>query len=245
MNLKNLALITGITVTGLAAISTITPANAAVFTFQQGVNGYTGARDAELREADPNTNSGGATSISIDADEPPNSGNDTQGLIGFDNVFGNGPGQIPLGYKIVSATLTLNVFNRGSGIRFVRILNNWDENTVTWNSFGADGITPNSAEATPVFTTIGANDSNPNIPVGVLTVDISGALAFGGANNGLGLLPFVNGTNGIDFYSAQYSILNLRPLLTVTAIPVPEASPIAGILLLAAFPLVHGIRRRK
>ncbi|WP_372491118.1 Calx-beta domain-containing protein, partial [Falsiroseomonas oryziterrae] len=47
--------------------------------FQQGVNGYAGTRDTELRQAAATTSQATATSLSIDGDAPSGTGQDQQG----------------------------------------------------------------------------------------------------------------------------------------------------------------------
>ena len=64
--------------------------------------------------------------------------NTSQVLLKFDSLFGNGPGQIPLGSIIVSAIVTVNTNNTGNGGSFNRMLVNWDETVDTWNTFAAD-----------------------------------------------------------------------------------------------------------
>jgi hypothetical protein len=72
-------------------------------TFQQGVNGYTSAIDTVLRQASRSVALGSATTIGIDT----GTGIDVQALLAFDDLFGPGPGHIPIGAEITSATLTL------------------------------------------------------------------------------------------------------------------------------------------
>ena len=77
-------------------------------TFQEGAGGYTGTQDTFLQEAAPGSitterNCGGNGMITIQT------GRESRnfGLLRFDKAFpDNGPGQIPQGAQIVSATLT-------------------------------------------------------------------------------------------------------------------------------------------
>jgi hypothetical protein len=75
--------------------------------FQQGVNGYTSAIDTVLRQASRSVALGTATTINIDT----GTGIEVQALLAFDDLFGPGPGHIPIGAKIASATLTLRTTN--------------------------------------------------------------------------------------------------------------------------------------
>ena len=72
--------------------------------FRNGLNGYSGTHDTMLSQATPGSGYGNATTLSADGDDP--SGQDTQTLLQFANLFGAGSSQIPLGATITSATLT-------------------------------------------------------------------------------------------------------------------------------------------
>ena len=106
----------------------------ATATFQQGVNGYTGSSDTMLRQSKPTNNLGADSVVSVDGAD--SSGQPIQGLLRFDDIFGNGLGQIPSGAVITSATLTLNVTDGTSEpFSLYRMLTGWTEGS-TWNSFG-------------------------------------------------------------------------------------------------------------
>ncbi len=62
--------------------------------------------DAQISADSPNTNYAGATEINVDGLSP-----HAHGVIKFPNIFGSGPGQVPLGASIVQATLDVNCFN--------------------------------------------------------------------------------------------------------------------------------------
>jgi hypothetical protein len=79
----------------------------ATVSFQQGVNNYTSALDTMLQQASPAAAAGTATTIGVDT----GTGVEVQTLLGFDNLFGPGPGQIPPNASITSATLTLRTTN--------------------------------------------------------------------------------------------------------------------------------------
>src|SRR6185436_17954946 len=69
--------------------------------FQDGLNGYTGTEDVELRSTAPDDTTLGASSAAFQVDGDPLS----QTLIQFRNIFGGGVGQIPQGSTIGRATL--------------------------------------------------------------------------------------------------------------------------------------------
>ena len=90
----------------------------AILTFQQGANGYTGTQDAEIFSAQPTTVQDGGTGTNISVDNQ-DGGGVRQGLVRFDNIFGAGANQIPLGSVINSATLTITAtdYDTGQGVR--------------------------------------------------------------------------------------------------------------------------------
>ncbi|MBK6744802.1 MAG: cadherin domain-containing protein [Hydrogenophilales bacterium] len=110
---------------------------------QEGLNGYTGAQDARIVGGIlfANTNYGTETGIYQNADE--------QVLIRFDNLFGNGAGQIPYGATITAASLTVYVDNvglSGSATIYPLVDLTWDQSMVTWNSV-VNGVQLGSSEA--------------------------------------------------------------------------------------------------
>jgi len=223
----------------LAAAGTASAATSTL-QFQQGLNGYAGAIDTQLRGADPTVNYGMDAEIGVDASD---GGAQTQALIRFDNLFGMGPGQIRPGDTIVSATLTLNITSGGSGFLLHEMLQAWDANSITWNSAG-NGIQANGVEAAATsLLSVGANDGGTVIPGGVFTFDFTAPLlrlqAGQGGNLGWALLPWLpDGTNGLDWYSADWVEAAERPLLSVQVTPIPEPASLllmlAGMLMLGA-----------
>jgi len=216
------------------------PAFAATSTlqFQQGLNGYAGAIDTQVRGADPTVNYGADAEIGVDASD---GGAQTQALIRFDSLFGSAPGQIAPGDTIVAATLALNITSGGSGFLLHEMLQAWDANSITWNS-AAGGIQANGVEAAVApLLSVGANEGGSVIPGGIFTFDFTAPLlrlqAGQGGSLGWALLPWLpDGTNGLDWYSADWVEVGERPLLTVQVSPIPEprsvALMLAGVLLL-------------
>lgn len=192
-------------------------------TFQQGAAGYSGQVDTNLRGEEPGTPGASLPEISIDASD---GGFPSQGLLRFDGVFGAGAGQIGADRVITAATLTLQITSAGSGFRLHEMLQAWDAALVTYGSVGngiqADGI---EAAVLPLLE-VGANDPGSNIGEGPLVLDITVAMQraqAGLAPFGWALLPFLpEGTNGVDFYSAEWDAVAERPLLTVITTPVNE-----------------------
>jgi hypothetical protein len=225
---------------------------AGVVTFQETVNGYAGTQDAYVNANEGNL--GGESTVSVDASD---GGAVSQGLLRFDGIIGNGPGQIPTGSTINSAKIRVVIDSVGSGWLWHRMLKDWDENTVTWNSL-VNGIQADDVDAVATATfQAGANNGGSNVvgdPVDNsylidITADVQ-AWANGASNYGWGILPFTpSGTNGIDFFTKEWTgdadnpIPASFPLLTVDFTPVPEPHSVA--LLLTGMVLAGGMLRRK
>jgi len=219
---------------GLGLSLFVSGASAQTLVFQQGLGGYAGTQDTMVRSnetASPgdsrNINYGAAVFVSVDGDDGSPGVKPNHGLIRFDNLFGTMPGQIQPGDTITSATLRLFVNNPGSGMTVHDMLAPWSQGSVTWNGLvggvQTDGV---EAAAAPIVS-LGANNTAENVPTGWLSINVTSSLlaAQSGALPGFGwaLLPFVAGTNGIDFHSSEYALdAALRPELRVAIVPVPE-----------------------
>jgi hypothetical protein len=193
---------------------------ATTVSFQQGVNGYGGVRDTMIQQLGSGAVGPAAVhagSGSLNVDDVDGAGGDSAALVRFDGIFSGAGGPIPAGATIQSATLTLQVSNAGSGFAMHRMVQSWSDGD-TWNSFG-NGIQADGVEARAVADVLrGAGNSNGNIAVGVLTIDVTEAVrawAAGEANLGWVLLPLMGGTNGIDFFSSEATTASSRPKLTV------------------------------
>lgn len=238
--------------TAVASTGTVT------LTFQQGINGYTGTQDTMIRSNETGTGSGQTTAgdsrgrnfgavnfVSVDGDDGEPGNKPNQGLLRFDGIFGTGPGRIHPHDTINSAKITLTVFDAGSGFTVHDLLLDWNQDTVTWNSVG-DGIQADGVEAvaSPIAT-FGANNSNANVSIGKLVIDVTSSLKAVQASTlpGFGwvMIPFANGTNGIDWRSSEFATITDRPLLTVEVTPIPEADTYA--LMLAGLGLLGLIAR--
>src|SRR5205085_2522998 len=210
-------------------------------TFREGANGYIGTVDTQIGANAPATNNGSAALITVDGDiSTTNSGQPSQGLIRFDNIIGTGPGQVPAGAHIVSATLRVNNDARSDTVvRLHSMLSNWDESS-TWNSLNA-GISTNGVEAS-ADTEFGIEPGSSQTSVVFVVSESLQRWANGAPNYGWVLLP--TGTDGWTFNSSEAPSITDRPILEVVyALPVPEPSSIA--LALSAAGLVGGILIRK
>jgi hypothetical protein len=192
--------------------------------FQQGVNGYAGTIDAMLRESRPAQNYATTTNVNIDSADT--AGQRNEGLLYFAGLFGSGPGQIPLGATITSATLTLQVTEGSSqGGSLHRMLTNWTGlPTWTWDSFG-NGIQFDGAEAVAA-----ADLTTGAVRIGATNLDVTQSLqawSAGATNYGWAFNPA--GPDGWDFNSSEGTV---APKLTVTyELPTspPPPRPVATI----------------
>ena len=190
--------------------------------FQEGFNGYTGTFDKELRSSGGDSANGQNDSISIDGDDGSPGLQPNHGLIRFENLIGDGAGQLPAGAVIESAKLVVQVTSQGSGFSVHDLLVNWDEGS-TWNGFG-NGVQPNGVEAVsqPVVT-LGADNGNADVSTGELEIDVTSSvnayLDGSLVNRGWALLPFTNGTDGIDFFTSEFADVSARPALEITLTP--------------------------
>ena len=176
-------------------------------TFQQGVDGYNSTYDTMLRESKPTSSYKSAANVNVDGVD--SAGKHNQGLLEFGNLFGNGPGQIPLGATITSATLTLNVSDATpQSFTLNRMLIDWSANSAwTWNSFG-NGIQADGTEARST-----ADGTFASIGTGNQGLDVTQSLqawSSGAANFGWAIL--MDGSNGWDFSSSEGPV---APKLTV------------------------------
>lgn len=188
---------------------------------QNDANGYVGTRDTELRGAAPDAVQEGAIGITVDTED---GGGISHGLLRFDDIFGNQPGQIPPGAGIVSAFLVLqhNLANaNGNPVNLHRMLVPWDTATATYNSFGA-GVQADGTEAAAAIDAV-ADSTGRTVPF-VLRIDVSASVqawANGQANYGWALLP-----TGTDGYRVDTAESTTPPALEVMFTNTPCAAVI-------------------
>jgi hypothetical protein len=181
--------------------------------FQQGVNGYAGTVDIEIWAVAPNTCLEGNPSASSDED---NDGGESQILLRFEDIIGDGPGRIPSRATIHSAHVIISAFDPGNTVHLHRMLVPW-KRTATWNSMVA-GVTADGLEASPqkdsfTFGKISASSSDIDFSV----TDTVQAWVNGAANHGW---VFINtGPNGWDFYTSEFEDIKQRPRLLVEYSP--------------------------
>lgn len=186
--------------------------------FQQGVNGYGGAKDTLLRQTEPDTVLGAFETLW--ADWPDGAGtNAMHSLVRFEDLFGSEPGRVPASGRIQLALLDLPSVgpdNMGDGGRFHRMLVDWDDQAATWNSMGA-GIAPDGVEAASVASvTVGSPALSPDVQATWTTLEVTDDVRLwqgGGPNKGWALLPLPGGVNGWGFRSSEFTsfVDPLRP----------------------------------
>ena len=180
--------------------------------FQQGVAGYVGTLDTTADSAAPDTAQNAQTIVHLDISA------DAHGLIRFDDLFGSGPGQIPVGSTIDSASLTVDVTDSSAGaatISLHRMLVDWDA-TSTWNSLGS-GIQTDDTEAvaTPDDTLSGGSETTSTGPQTFTGLEATvQAWLDGDPNYGWTLISDHN--NDWNFASSEDANAANRPQLSVT-----------------------------
>ncbi|KKK62350.1 hypothetical protein LCGC14_3005210, partial [marine sediment metagenome] len=216
------------------------PPPGASVAFQQDVAGYYGTVDTFLQENLPSADNSLAAELSVDGDDPGGTGLDSQILLRFDDIFGDGPGQIPTGPGVTInwALLELMATNAGDGGALHRMLQPWTDSD-TWDLLG-NGVQANGVEA--LLTADLVAGENVGVPLNLSSFDVTASLqawlAAPESNRGWALLPI--GSNGWDFYSAEGAT---PPRLIVNY--VPEPGTLAMLLAGSAGLLVYGWGRRK
>lgn len=199
--------------------------------FQEGTNGYTGQFDKAVGLA---VNQLGSTVTQYFLDgRPANASPDINGLLRFDNLFGNGAGQIPPGAEVVDARLyitTSTVSNAQSSGPWIvdRLVIPVDANT-TYADLGGD---PNTATYDGFEGARGASSGIPVAGFGDMSAGEVGqadvtelvqAWADGETNHGFAI--FSGGTtDGWSYNTVGNPNPVLRPRLeiTYTTLPVKE-----------------------
>ncbi|MDQ2054418.1 MULTISPECIES: DNRLRE domain-containing protein [unclassified Halobellus] len=187
--------------------------------FQQGVDGYDGTVDTNLREADPESSDRTASTVTVDTNDPQNSENRAQALLRFDDIVGDADGQISSQATVQSATLTVETIDEGDGAAVHRMLSEWRADD-TWTSMDG-GIQADGSEAA---TTPDAKTGS--VASGSTRIDVTDSVkrwADGAANYGWAFLPL--GDDGWDFETAEGET---PPTLTVRYVDDADGSPADG-----------------
>jgi hypothetical protein len=201
--------VSGAALAAAALTAAVPPAKMSRAMFQSGVAGYDGTIDVELWALAPTTILDTNPNATTDAN---NDGGESQILLRFEGIIGDGPRQIPPGSAIHSATLTVSAFDQGDTVHLHRMLVPWFRQA-TWTTMvggvTADGLEASRQRESFTFGKIAANSSA--IPFDV--TDSVQAWVNGTPNYGW---VFINsGGNGWDFYTHEFDDVNQRPALVV------------------------------
>ncbi len=190
-----------------------------LFGFKNGRYGYAGTRDTHIQATTPDETN--ATSLFVLVDE---SAPVSHGLLRFNDIFGTGSNRIPLGSQIISARLQFLTRNEGDSPRFYRMLVDWDDTKVTWNSM-VNGIDTNGVEATTTADAIMI--PRPTLVGETRFVDVTASVqawADNAPNYGWAILP--GGDNGYQFASSENPDPIIRPCLIIDlSAPVITSQP--------------------
>jgi PKD repeat protein len=206
--------------------------------FQDGLApdpGYAGTRDAYIRQATATTAYGLSTSLQVDGDEPPGSGNDMNILLAWDL------GQIPPGAVVEAASIRFEVTNVSTGsYTCYGLLAGWVEAETTWNRAsaaaawtGAGATSASDRDSTPLCTVSAA-------ALGPLTVPLNAAgiarvqswVDFPADNHGI-VISNPATTDGADFHASESATALARPRLEVTyrvSAPPSNNAPVGSFL---------------
>jgi len=232
--IKSRSIILALVLAGLLALAG--PAAADSITFD-----YTSGSDTSLISYLPNSNYGNNTVIW----QWGQSSREIQSLIQFSDIFGDNPGEIPLGSTITNALLNVYIYNGSAVARQVyQLTTGWSANSATWNSMGG-GVDVASQTTGTAVTGYTQRSS------GWLGLDVTASLqdwANGGGNYGWAIISdYKNSSDWSSIYSLNASNLGLRPTLTVSYDAPSGGAPEPGTLLLLGSGLAGfwGWRRRR
>jgi hypothetical protein len=177
---------------------------------------YTGTDDATIRQANPTTNYGAATTCEADGDD--GNGVDKSCVLRW-NVS-----SIPSGSTIQSASITVRVTDgTGNTYGFYSVLRAWTESQVTWQNAASSspwataGALGGSDRGAAVGTITGATGSR-TVTLNATGVSLVQSWVNGGTNGGI-ILASTSNTDGIDLASSENGTVSDRPTLTVTYLP--------------------------
>ncbi len=188
--------------------------------FQEGVapsSSYTGARDASLTADQPDSNTGQATILLVDGDDPPGTGLDKSALMYWDIT------QIPDGVSVQSVNIEVEVSNPSQTLySFYQINRDWQETEVTWNQYanGAPWATPGALGAadrgiTALGSTVGSALGIQTFALNAAGVALVQSWIDGTLPNYGFIMGDVQSSDGLDFWSSDALSPTARPRLII------------------------------
>ena len=177
--------------------------------FCNGDRGYNETIDTEIWAIAPSKALDRQGTMTADGN---NGGGESQVLMKFANVFGGSEGQAPVGSRIVSATLSIVVFDPGSTVYLHRVLAPWRE-SATWDGMAA-GLSIDNVEASTVRD--GFSFGQINMDRQLVEFDVTATVQkWSDGEPNLGWVFVNTGGNGWDFYSSDWIEPDLRPRLDI------------------------------
>jgi hypothetical protein len=172
------------------------------------LSGPAATQDTYLSADQPGSNFGSDSFLNVDSQAP-----HAHALIKFPGLIGSGPGQVPPGSTISSATLEVSCFDPGSLMQVYRLTEDWIEGEATWSQRAA-GIPWGSPGADGPGSNAGVPFAADCTVTGLRQIDVRQLVeewASGAPNFGV---VFVDtGTNGVDWTSSEGGT---PPVLRVT-----------------------------
>jgi hypothetical protein len=184
--------------------------------FQEGVNGYTGAQDVEIR-----TGTGAPSAIetiNVDGDDA----GKTYGLVKWENLV------LPQGANVIGVTIQLTIFDAGSVYNMYEVLQDWNESQATWTN-RLTGVPWNTPGATGAGTDVGPLVGVVNQSTIPLTAEgvamVLGWVNDPSSNHGVVINDVgTGGTDGIDFRTKEFGTATDRPKLSILFAEPPTPS---------------------
>jgi hypothetical protein len=215
-----------------SATTTVQLGSIHIVNFQQNVDSgygvYTNEADIEIHTTDPETPfpAGRSALAGLFIDYPQPGGNASQVLLRFDNLFGDGPGQIPLDAQIVSADLYLHVIDNGDGSPLYRMMVPFDGENETWNAIGG-GVDQDDLESRSTYDsifglTVDIAANSPNTSLGTISFSVlPDILAWqsGEPNYGWVLPGSDNEFDGTGISPGEDANSSNRPRLSIRWVP--------------------------
>ena len=215
------------------------PPGEAGVSFRQGVNGYTNAYDTKIQPSSPDLDASQATTVFVDYLSLTN-GDTEQVLLRFDNLVGGTTNQVPPGAQVDAAILDLasvTANSMGDGGLFYPMLVPWTDTNATWNFFN-NGIQPDGVKASTVSNVqAGTPDFAALVQSGFnsynVTADVRAWINGSQTNYGWVVIPWLNGSDGWGFNTAEAAIPRERPQLRIYYSFPPVAAAVLQPLALA------------